>query len=130
MKALVKLCAAMCAWQGWDHNRIIHHREHTSRKYDMSYTGPLRDYVKKAIANQRWQVPKSAAQSGTTPPVTPPKRSAVLKQGSTGEEVKELQQALSKLGYRVEVTGDFDKSTYYGVVRFQRKHRLTVDGQI
>ena len=130
MKALVKLCAAMCKWQGWDHNLIIHHREHTSRKYDMSYTGPLREYVKKAIANQRWQIPKSAAQSGTTPPVTPPKRSAVLKQGSTGEEVKELQQALSKLGYRVEVTGDFDKSTYYGVVRFQRKHRLTVDGLV
>ena len=43
MKALVKLCAAMCKWQGWDHNRIIHHREHTSRKYDMSYTGPLRE---------------------------------------------------------------------------------------
>ena len=25
---------------------------------------------------------------------------------------------------------NFDKSTYYGVVRFQRKHRLTVDGLV
>lgn len=130
IKALVKICAAMCKWQGWDHNRIIHHREWTSRKYDMSYTGPLREYVQKMMTSSQWRVPKAAVQSGTTPPVTPPKRSAVLKQGSTGEEVKELQQALSKLGYRVEVTGDFDKSTYYGVVRFQRKHRLTVDGLV
>ena len=130
IKALVKLCAAMCKWQGWDHNRIIHHREHTSRKVDMSYTGPLREYVQKMMASSQWRVPKSAVQSGTTPPVTPPKRPTVLKQGSTGEEVKELQQALSKLGYRVEVTGDFDKSTHYGVVRFQRKHRLTIDGVV
>ncbi len=130
IKALVKLCAAMCKWQGWDHNRIIHHREHTSRKVDMNYTGPLREYVQKMMASSQWRVPKSAVQSGTTPPVTPPKRPTVLKQGSTGEEVKELQQALSKLGYRVEVTGDFDKSTHYGVVRFQRKHRLTIDGVV
>ena len=120
----------MCKWQGWDHNRIIHHREHTSRKVDMSYTGPLREYVQKMMASSQWRVPKSAVQSGTTPPVTPPKRPTVLKQGSTGEEVKELQQALSKLGYRVEVTGDFDKATHYGVVRFQRKHRLTIDGVV
>ena len=130
IKALVKLCAAMCEWQGWSHNRIIHHREWTSRKYDMSYTGPLREYVQKMMASSQWRVPKSAVQSGTTPPVTPPKRPTVLKQGSTGEEVKELQQALSKLGYRVEVTGDFDKATHYGVVRFQRKHRLTIDGVV
>ncbi len=128
IKALVKLCAAMCKWQGWDHNRIIHHREHTSRKVDMSYTGPLREYVQKMMASSQWRVPKAAVQSGTTPSVTPSKRPTVLKQGSTGEEVKELQQALSKLGYRVEVSGDFDKSTHYGVVRFQRKHRLTIDG--
>ena len=128
IKVLVKLCAAMCKWQGWDHNRIIHHREWTTRKYDMSYSGPLREYVEKMMASSQWRVPKAAVQSGTTPPVTPPKRSAVLKQGSTGEEVKEIQQALSKLGYRVEVSGDFDKSTHYGVVRFQRKHRLTIDG--
>ncbi len=128
IKALVKICAAMCQWQGWSHNQILHHREWTSRKYDMSYTGPLREYVQKMMASSQWRVPKAAVQSGTTPSVTPPKRPTVLKQGSTGEEVKELQQALSKLGYRVEVSGDFDKSTHYGVVRFQRKHRLTIDG--
>ena len=128
IKALVKLCAAMCKWQGWDHNRIIHHREWTSRKYDMSYTGPLREYVKKMMGSSQWRVPKSAVQSGTKSPVTPPKRPTVFKQGSTGEEVKEIQQALSKLGYRVVINGDFDTATHYGVVRFQRKHRLTVDG--
>jgi N-acetyl-anhydromuramyl-L-alanine amidase AmpD len=128
IKALVKLCAAMCKWQGWDHNRIIHHREWTSRKYDMSYTGPLREYVQKMMASSQWRVPKGAIQTGTKPPVTPSKRPTVFKQGSTGEEVKEIQQALSKLGYRVVINGEFDTATHYGVVRFQRKHRLTVDG--
>lgn len=128
IKALVKICAAMCKWQGWSHNQIIHHREWTSRKYDMSYTGPLREYVQKMMASSQWRVPKAAVQSGTKPPVTPPKRPTVFKQGSTGEEVKEIQQALSKLGYRVVINGDFDTATHYGVVRFQRKHRLTIDG--
>ena len=128
IKALVKLCAAMCKWQGWSHNRIIHHREWTSRKYDMSYTGPLRDYVQKMMASSQWRVPKAAVQSGTTPPVTPSKRPTVFKQGSVGEEVKEIQQALSKLGYRVVINSEFDTATHYGVVRFQRKHGLTIDG--
>ena len=128
IKALVKICAAMCKWQGWSHNQIIHHREWTSRKYDMSYTGPLREYVQKMMASSQWRVPKAAVQTGTKPPVTPPKRPTVFKQGSTGEEVKEIQQALSKLGYRVVINGDFDTATHYGVVRFQRKHRLTIDG--
>ena len=94
----------------------------------MSYTGPLREYVKKMMASSQWRVPKAAVQTGTRPSVTPSKRPTVLKQGSTGQEVKELQQALSKLGYRVTVTGEFDTATHYGVVRFQRKHRLTIDG--
>jgi peptidoglycan hydrolase-like protein with peptidoglycan-binding domain len=94
----------------------------------MSYTGPLREYVQKMMASSQWRVPKGAIQTGTKPPVTPSKRPTVFKQGSTGEEVKEIQQALSKLGYRVVINGEFDTATHYGVVRFQRKHRLTVDG--
>ena len=46
LKALVKVAAAFCWQGGWSHNRVIHHREWTGRKIDMSYRGPLRRRVK------------------------------------------------------------------------------------
>jgi len=128
IKVLVKLCAAMCKWQGWDHNRIIHHREWTSRKYDMSYSGPLRGYVQKMIASSQWRVPKTAVQTGTRPAEKPPKRSSALRRGDKGGEVKEVQQALSQLGYRITVDGNFGPGTHWAIKRFQKKHRLTADG--
>jgi peptidoglycan hydrolase-like protein with peptidoglycan-binding domain len=128
VKALVKLCAAMCAWQGWDHNRIIHHREHTSRKIDMSYTGPLREYIQKALANQRWQVPKSAVQTGKKASPKTSDASATLRKGDKGDHVVTLQKALNSIGYKISVDGSFQATTDLAVRRFQRKNRLTVDG--
>lgn len=128
IKVLVKLCAAMCKWQGWSHNRIIHHREWTSRKYDMSYSGPLREYVQKMMASSQWRVPKGAVQTGTRPPEKPSQRSSALRRGDRGGEVKEVQQALSQLGYVLVVDGDFGAGTERMVKRFQKKHRLTADG--
>ena len=130
MKALVKLCAAMCKWQGWDHNRIIHHREWTSRKYDMSYTGPLREYVKKAIASNRWQIPKGAAQPGKKANPVSSGASATLRRGDKGDQVVTLQKALNSIGYKISVDGSFQASTHLAVRRFQRKNRLTVDGVV
>lgn len=45
IEALVKGCAALCRHFGWSANRVIHHREWTSRKIDMSYRGDLRGAV-------------------------------------------------------------------------------------
>jgi hypothetical protein len=39
--ALVKICAALCSAHGWTVDRIIHHRQWTTRKIDMSYRGDL-----------------------------------------------------------------------------------------
>lgn len=36
-EALARICAAICQWKGWSANRVIHHRQWTSRKIDMSY---------------------------------------------------------------------------------------------
>lgn len=41
--ALVKVCVAICKHHGWNVSRIIHHREWTQRKTDMSYFGPGQD---------------------------------------------------------------------------------------
>jgi peptidoglycan hydrolase-like protein with peptidoglycan-binding domain/cell wall-associated NlpC family hydrolase len=55
---------------------------------------------------------------------------SLLKNGSSGNAVKELQGVLMDLGY-TEVTwtdGIFGPKTKSGVVRFQREHGLSVDG--
>jgi hypothetical protein len=49
---LIKVNAAICLHQGWSHNRCIHHREHTSRKVDMSWRGDLRGLTKQAMEDQ------------------------------------------------------------------------------
>lgn len=41
--ALGRICAALCQHHGFSPNRIIHHRQWTSRKVDMSFRGCVRD---------------------------------------------------------------------------------------
>ena len=36
VQALAKICAAICDWKGWSSNRVVHHRQWTVRKSDMS----------------------------------------------------------------------------------------------
>ena len=63
------------------------------------------------------------AQSGTT----------LLKMGSKGAKVKELQENLKRLGYDIGkwgVDGDFGNDTYKAVRKFQEDHKLDVDGVV
>lgn len=53
----------------------------------------------------------------------------LLKLGSTGADVIELQVKLNAVGYNVgKADGIFGKMTKQGVVTFQQAHSLTVDG--
>lgn len=61
--------------------------------------------------------------------VTPYVQTAVLKQGATGGEVKELQRRLKQWGYYSgEVDGVYGPATVAAVKYFQRKNGLTADG--
>lgn len=54
---------------------------------------------------------------------------AVLRQGSTGNEVKEVQRRLKKWGYYSgSLDGIFGTGTKKAVVSFQKKNGLTADG--
>ncbi len=56
--------------------------------------------------------------------------SATLKNGSTGAEVKKLQQRLKELGYlKGSADGDFGDATEAAVRAFQAQNGLTVDGK-
>ena len=54
----------------------------------------------------------------------------VLKAGSKGPTVRELQKDLALLGYDVQPTGSFGPPTAEAVRKFQRRHELDVDGQV
>lgn len=56
-------------------------------------------------------------------------QTAVLRQGASGGEVKELQRRLKNWGYYFgEVDGIYGNGTVEAVKQFQRKNGLTVDG--
>jgi N-acetylmuramoyl-L-alanine amidase len=56
-------------------------------------------------------------------------QTAVLRQGSSGGEVKEVQRRLKEWGYYFgEVDGIYGKATVEAVKLFQKKNGLTVDG--
>jgi N-acetylmuramoyl-L-alanine amidase len=68
-------------------------------------------------------------QSGEEYLSSPYVQTAVLKQGASGGEVKELQRRLKMWGYYSgEVDGIYGKQTVEAVKYFQRKNGLTVDG--
>jgi len=61
---------------------------------------------------------------GTTPRNARP----VLRRGSKGEAVIQLQLALRKLGFMLSIDGDFGPGTEVAVAWFQRAQRLDIDG--
>ncbi|MDQ0218818.1 hypothetical protein ELQ35_05405 [Peribacillus cavernae] len=64
--------------------------------------------------------------NGTVPPGA---SNAVLKKGSRGAEVAELQRILTKLGYSTKgIDGTFGQNTDSAVRKFQKAKKLTADG--
>lgn len=52
----------------------------------------------------------------------------MLRMGSKGARVREMQALLLRAGYQVKVDGDFGPSTKAALKQFQKAHLLTVDG--
>ncbi|TWH00147.1 putative peptidoglycan-binding domain-containing protein [Mesorhizobium sp. J18] len=52
----------------------------------------------------------------------------LLRRGSSGEQVRDLQRLLSALGYPLAVDGRFGPATEAAVKRFQRDEGLAIDG--
>ena len=64
-----------------------------------------------------------------TPAPTPAATPGVLKTGSSGEEVKRLQERLQALGYyKSGIDGKYGAGTKQAVIIFQKQHGLDADG--
>jgi peptidoglycan hydrolase-like protein with peptidoglycan-binding domain len=74
-------------------------------------------------------VPGSAFTPSPTPAPTPTPDLSTLRQGSTGNEVKALQQRLYQLGYLSgQADGNFGSGTAMAVQAFQKANGLNQDG--
>ncbi|RXJ02935.1 hypothetical protein DS745_04945 [Anaerobacillus alkaliphilus] len=83
----------------------------------------LRDYVKKT------EVVPPTEPVIQTQPIIHPEASFLLRVGSTGDAVRELQNQLKVVGmYLGDVTGLFDQLTEEAVKVFQQQHKLIADG--
>ncbi len=51
-----------------------------------------------------------------------------IQYGSSGDDVKKLQNELNKRGYKLDVDGQFGSKTQAAVKDYQRKNNLSVDG--
>lgn len=81
----------------------------------------------------KWELAVNAESSGSAVPSIPSTGRPLLKKGTSGEDVKYLQESLIKLGFSVGpdgADGDFGMNTYSAVRRFQIEHNLDVDGEV
>ncbi len=71
----------------------------------------------------------NAERAGGFNAISPVVQTAVLRQGASGGEVKELQRRLKQWGYyKGSVDGIYGRQTVEAVKYFQRKNGLTADG--
>ncbi|ASN07208.1 D-alanyl-D-alanine carboxypeptidase family protein [Virgibacillus necropolis] len=79
--------------------------------------------------------PTTANHSGSKDTTIEPKNdselpASTLKSGDSGEDVKELQAALVKIGYEISVTGNFDNETTEALKDFQAQQvKLPASGE-
>ena len=86
---------------------------------------------KKSFWYGQKEAPRTTFGGGSSVTPTPVPQSDLLRFGSEGDDVKELQENLIKLGYdlgKSGADGDFGTKTLVAVKDFQEKHNLTVDG--
>lgn len=88
------------------------------------YNGPAyrryKYHTKMAAAYARYAGHRTARPSSAT----------MLRLGSRGARVRELQALLNRQGAGIKVDGDFGDATHNAVMEFQRKNNIEIDGVV
>ena len=81
----------------------------------------------------KWELAANASPIDPIPTPTPTDNTTILRFGSKGVQVKEMQTKLIKLGYDLGSSGadgDFGIKTLIAVRKFQAEHGLAIDGEV
>lgn len=116
MRAYYRLCAALCDLMGVNEESVLAHKEWApSRKTDPAGVSmsSFRSNVATALR---------AGKDNITP------SDPILNEGDRGHSVINVQNALIKHGFKVEVDGDFGPATEKAVIDFQKEKSLEPDG--
>lgn len=117
---------------GINTNTFCHELMHAYRMMANMKSMPIQDVMDTYFHNEDRNFPTGnfAQQWGLLAPfIHPVNTYAVLKIGSKGDAVKELQTDLDLLAYKVGIVdGEFGPKTAKGVMEFQKSHSLIADG--
>lgn len=128
-KEALELTVHLCRMFGLTEKNVIDHQEghkmgiasnHGDVRHWFSRHGKTMDDVRRDV--------RALLNNSSTTPSTPTSTVTVLKQGSKGAAVKNLQSDLVKLGYNLTVDGSFGPATRQAILKFQGDHNLTRDG--
>lgn len=140
MAALEGVCAALCRAEGWSANRVIGHREWTSRKIDPHGVNmaSLRTVVAHRLSGPMHAQPPPPKGKTSARPVPSWEEAAVNSlptlgkgAGRTGSEngwVKRVQGLLLAWGQTVTLDGQFGPNTERSVKAFQKRAGIAQDG--
>jgi hypothetical protein len=98
-------------------------QRHDFRAFARGYNGP-------AGVKNGYDKAMSRAYQRLSGAPTVSKATGMLRMGSKGAAVRELQAVLLRAGYTVKVDGDFGPSTKKAVIAFQKAHRIEADGVV
>lgn len=94
----------------------------------LDFTGFARGYNGPAFFKQRYHLKMAVAYERITGETPVSAATGMLRMGSKGAKVRELQALLVRAGYPVKVDGDFGPTTRDAVRAFQKASRVKVDG--
>lgn len=95
----------------------------------LDFTGFARGYNGPGFAKHGYHTKMAATYRRLSgKPHVVSKATGMLRQGSRGARVRELQGLLVRAGYAIKVDGDFGPSTKAAVMAFQKDQAITVDG--
>lgn len=94
----------------------------------LDFTAFARGYNGKGFAKYGYHLKMAAAYKRITGKAPVSGAQGMLRMGSKGKRVRELQALLVRAGYAVKVDGDYGPSTRDAVRDFQRSQKIVADG--
>lgn len=89
--------------------------------------GADKKVLKGLVKRREWERKLFLSGAGVTPKT---EKQRIIKTGSRGDDVKEIQEALNRHGYCLAVDGIVGQRTESAIIHFQRRMGLVPDGRV